>query len=165
MPAGFIRLQRVPEGNGVIQKFQSWYVPIDDEHTKRFQVGFVPTGKEGRRYEWRQKQETVQPGPDNDYFRNYEGVDTICGIPGNAPGTAVKGFLCQDNMVNESQGPIVDRRGEHLVGIDKVLVAMRSIYFIAIEDLKKGRDPKHIIRDTSANEVVYVRGTEELELA
>jgi phenylpropionate dioxygenase-like ring-hydroxylating dioxygenase large terminal subunit len=165
MPAGFMRVQAAYEGNGAVQKFQSWYVPIDDTHTKRFQVGFAPLGKDGERYVWRAKKEAVQPGPENDYFRNYEEVDTISGIPGNAPGTPVKGFLCQDNMVNESQGSIVDRRGEHLIGIDGVLVAMRAMYFIAIDDVQKGRDPKHIIRDSAQNEIVYVRGTEELELS
>ena len=95
----------------------------------------------------------------------YKDVDTISGIPGNAPGTAVKGFLVQDNMVNETQGPIVDRREEHLGVLDKVLTAMRVMCRLAIEDVEKGRDPKHIIRDPAKNEMVAIAGTDELELA
>ena len=68
----------------------------------RFQVGFAPL-KDKQPYEWPAEQAFVQPGPENDYFRNYEEVDTISGIPVDVPGTTVKGFLAQDNMVNETQ--------------------------------------------------------------
>jgi hypothetical protein len=68
-------------------------------------------------------------------------------------------------MVNESQGPIVDRTREHLGALDKVLTAMRVMVLLAIEDVHKGRDPKHIIRDPHRNEIVYIRGDEEQELA
>jgi phenylpropionate dioxygenase-like ring-hydroxylating dioxygenase large terminal subunit len=165
MPAGFMRIQTELGGKGRVQKFQSWYVPMDDTHTKRFQVGFVPDSGNGKPFEWKSKETVVQPGPENDYFRSYETVDTISGIPVNAPGTAVKGFLMQDNMVNETQGPIVDRTKEHLIGLDKVLVAMRIMYLTAIDDVRKGRDPRHTIRDPEKNAIVYVGGVEELEKA
>jgi phenylpropionate dioxygenase-like ring-hydroxylating dioxygenase large terminal subunit len=163
MPAGFMRIQESSKG-GPVQKFQSWYVPIDDSHTRRFQVGFTPTGKDGKPYEWPSKEDYVQPGPWNDYFRNYEAVDTISGIPVDAPGTSVKGFLVQDNMVNETQGPIEDRTQEHLGAHDKVLSAMRTMMRIAIEDVRNGRDPKHILREPAKNEMVYIRGADEAEL-
>ena len=164
MPAGFVRLQKPPHSKGQVQKYQSWYVPMDDTRTMRFQVGFAPLGKDKPPYEWPASQIQVQPGPENDYFRNYEEVDTISGIPGNSPGTAVKGFLVQDNMVNESQGRIVDRTKEHLGALDKDLAALRVMLLLAIEDVRNGRDPKHIIREPAENQIVYIRGTEELEL-
>lgn len=165
MPAGFMRVQTGLGDKGLVRKYQSWYVPIDDWLTKRFLVGFAPLGNNQQPYQWPSEQDFLQPGPDNDYFRNYNEVDTISGIPGNAPGTAVKGFLVQDNMVNETQGPIVDRREEHLGMLDKVLTAMRVMCRLAIEDVEKGRDPKHIIRDPAKNEMVAIAGTDELELA
>jgi len=47
---------------------------------------------------------------------------------------------------------------------DTVLAAMRIMYLVAIEDVRKGRDPKHIIRDPALSEMVYIRGTDEAEL-
>ena len=109
--------------------------------------------------------EYTQPGPENDYFRDYENADTISGIPLVSPGASVKGFLAQDSMVNETQGLIVDRTKEHLGLHDKVLAAMRVMYLVAIDDVRQGRDPKHIIRDKNQNELVCVRGTDDLERA
>jgi 5,5'-dehydrodivanillate O-demethylase len=163
MPAGFIRFQERPQ-SGLIQKYQSWYVPIDDAHTMRFQVGFAPLTKNGKRYPWPAREHPIQPGPENDYFRNYGAVDTISGIPVDAPGTSVKGFLVQDNMANETQGAIVDRNREHLGAHDKVLAAMRTMLLIAFEDVRSGRDPRHIIRDPNQNEMVQIGYNEEREL-
>ncbi|MBM2812450.1 MAG: phthalate 4,5-dioxygenase, partial [Chloroflexi bacterium] len=81
----------------------------------------------------------------------------------DAPGTAIKGFLCQDSMVNESQGAEVDRTQEHLASSDRSIVAMRSIYLQAIADIESGRDPKHILRDPRRNTVVYIGGSDQLE--
>ncbi len=164
MPAGFVRIERALRRKGRLLKFQSWYVPIDDTHTMRFQVGFAPLDKDKQPYEWPSEQAFVQPGPENDYFRNYEEVDTISGIPVDVPGTTVKGFLVQDNMVNETQGPITDRSQEHLGGLDKHLTAFRVMLLLAIEAVRKGRDPKHIKRDPAENKIVYIPATERLEL-
>jgi 5,5'-dehydrodivanillate O-demethylase len=166
MPAGFVRIQQSTRARerGLVQKFYSWYVPADDTHTVRFQAAFSPPWPDGRPFEWPKAEPLTPPGPENEYYRNYEEVDTISGIPTNAPGTAIKGYLCQDNMVNESQGPVVDRAREHLTPQDRVLMLMRQIYFQAIEDARAGRDPKYILRDPASNEEVHVHGTEELEL-
>jgi nitrite reductase/ring-hydroxylating ferredoxin subunit len=163
MPAGFMRIQESTHGKGDVKKFQSWYVPMDDTHTRRFQVAFAPLGNHGEPYEWPAEGEYVPPGPWNDYYRDYEHTDTISGIPVRTPGSAVKGFLVQDNMVNESQGPIVDRSQERLGAHDTVLAANRAIYLKALKDLEQGRDPKHIIRDPAQNAIVYIAGAGELE--
>ncbi|HEY3116728.1 MAG TPA: Rieske 2Fe-2S domain-containing protein, partial [Chloroflexota bacterium] len=93
LPAGFMRIE---ERGDQVLKYQSWYVPSDDTHTMRFQAGFAPSATGGAPYRWPEDTAFTQPGPENDYFRDYERVDTISGIPGwSAPGTAVKGFLCQ----------------------------------------------------------------------
>lgn len=166
MPAGFVRVQddtQVRE-NGHVQKHQSWYVPIDDTHTIRFQVGFAPVNRRGEPYEWPEEKEYDQPGPENDYYRDYENVDTISGIPVRTAASGAKGFLAQDSMVNETQGPIVQRTVEHLGAWDKVLAAMRAIYLLAIEDVRRGRDPRHILREPDKNRIVYVRGSDAVEL-
>jgi phenylpropionate dioxygenase-like ring-hydroxylating dioxygenase large terminal subunit len=165
MPAGFMRIQGSPGDRTLIQKFQSWYVPMDDEHTMRYQVSFSPPDKKGKPFDWPPNTPYEQPGPWNEYYRKYEETDTISGIPLRTPGSNVKGFLAQDSMVNETQGLIVDRTQEHLGFHDKVLAAQRVMCLLAIEEVRKGRDPKHVIRDPRKNEVVYVRGEDEFELA
>src|SRR5581483_757353 len=52
MPAGFLRVQESNRGSGDVKKFQSWYVPVDDEHTLRFQAAFAPLGTHGEPWEW-----------------------------------------------------------------------------------------------------------------
>lgn len=164
MPHGFLRLQEANKGSGDLRKYQSWYVPVDDTHTIRFQAAFAPLATNGAEFRWPEDSDFIPPGPENDYFRDYEHVDTISGIPTNAPGTAIKGFLAQDSMVNETQGPIVDRTREHLGAHDSVLTAMRMMILKGIADVEKGLDPKHIIRDPAKNEIVYIRGVEAAEL-
>lgn len=162
MPAGFNRVQEIRQQR-VLHKFQSWFIPMDDTHTMRFQASFIPMGKDGKPFPWGNN-DFAQPGPENDYFRDYESADTISGIPMVSPGSSVKGFLSQDSMVNETQGPIVDRTKEHLGLHDKILSAMRTMCLVAIDEVRRGRDPKHIIRDKSQNELVCVRGTDDLEM-
>jgi phenylpropionate dioxygenase-like ring-hydroxylating dioxygenase large terminal subunit len=162
-PAGFMRVQGSSDGGDDIKKFMSWYVPVDDTHTLRFQVAFAPFSTHRTPYEWPEEVEFRAPGPENDYFRDYERADTISGIPVNAPGTATKGYLSQDSMVNETQGTIVERSLERLGVHDHVVTAMRLMMLKAIHDVQQGRDPKHIIRDPAENAIVYIRGAEALE--
>lgn len=166
MPVGYIRIQDSIRGSGDIKKFQSWFVPVDDTRTIRFQVSFAPLSTHGGKpYQWPvEKGMFTPPGPSVDYYRDYENVDTISGIPSSAPGSAIKGFLVQDSMVNETQGPIMDRSKEHLGPLDKVFMAIRAMLLVGIEDVKRGRDPRHVMRDPARNRIVYVRGDEPLEL-
>ena len=164
VPAGFMRIQGSPKDRSLIQKFQSWYVPMDDTHTRRFQVYFSPPDKNGKLFEWPVDKPYDTPGPQNDYYRRYEEANTISGIPNRTAASAVKGFLAQDSMVNETQGAIADRSKEHLGFHDKVLTAQRVMCLLAVGDVRKGRDPKHIIRDPEKNKVVYVRGEDAPEL-
>ncbi len=166
MPAGFLRVQEHMPGSGLIHKTQSWYVPIDDTSTIRFQVAFSPPWPDGRPYEWSHER-SEPPSAANDYFRDYARTDTISGIPVDAHKTPIQAkisFTPQDMMANEEQGAIVDRSQEHLTPHDTVLAHMRRIYLAAIDDVTQGRDPKHILRDPAANAIVYIRGQEEAEL-
>ncbi|MBM2811803.1 MAG: phthalate 4,5-dioxygenase [Chloroflexi bacterium] len=150
---------------GDVKKFQSWYVPIDDTHTMRFQAAFAPFSTHGVPYQWPPEEPFTLPGPENAYFQDYEKYDTISGIPAyGAPGSAIKGFLCQDSMVNESQGPIVNRSLERLGEHDKIIMAMRLMMLKAIADVANGDDPKHVIRSAAENAIVYIRGEEATEL-
>ena len=155
MPAGFLRTE--VRRNTPILRQHSWYVPIDDTHTFRVRVGFAPLGADGTPHVWREEKEFVQPGPENDYSRDYDNVDTISGIACyGGPGEAAKGFLCQDNMVNETQGPIMDRSQEHVGASDQLIVVIRRLMLAGIKDVEEGRDPKHILRDPAQNVLFHI---------
>jgi phenylpropionate dioxygenase-like ring-hydroxylating dioxygenase large terminal subunit len=170
MPAGWLRLNRNWARGQVridtviqddVQKFQAWFVPVDDGHTLRYQVAFAPFNSDGSPYPWRGDGQLMQPGADEDYGRDYDNVDTISGIdPSTAPT-----FRAQDTMANETQGfPFMDRSLEHLGAHDFILTAMRMMMLKGIADVEKGLDPKHIIRDPAQNEMVFIRGDDELEM-
>ena len=74
-------------------------------------------------------------------------------------------FRSQDTMSNETQGlPVLDRSLEHLGAHDQPLMATRLVILKGISDVQKGLDPKHIIRDPAQNDMVYIRGQDEMEL-
>lgn len=168
MPAGWLRLNgnwnrvQVRQDRQVIQndiqKFQAWFVPVDDGHTLRYQCAFAPLNADGSAYQWRPDGQLMQPGVDQDYGRDFYNVDSISGID---PGTA-ETFRAQDTMANETQGyPAMDRSLEHLGAHDYILTAMRMMILKGISDVEKGLDPKHVIRDPEMNELVCIRGTDE----
>jgi len=162
MPAGFLRVQEDIPGCGLFQKVQSWYVPVDDVTTLRFQVGFAPPYPDGRLFEWSTEQ-SEPPGAHNDYFRRYDEVDTISGIPLDAHRQTLQragSFIPQDMMANEEQGDIVDRSLEHLGAQEGAVTKMRQIYLRAMADVEAGRDPRHILRDAKSNDMVVI-GHEE----
>ncbi|HEY2988240.1 MAG TPA: Rieske 2Fe-2S domain-containing protein [Candidatus Binatia bacterium] len=60
-------------------------------------------------------------------------------------------FQAHDKFATESQGPTEDRTAEHLVSSDKAIVAERKLLLAAIQDVKEGREPRHVIRDAKKN--------------
>lgn len=165
LPAGFLRVQEHMPNSGMVQKTQSWYVPIDDENTTRFQVGFSPPWPDGRPYEW-PTEKTADPTAANDYFRDYDNTDTISGIPVTAHRTPIQAnisYIPQDTMANEEQGAVCDRTQEHLSPHDAIIARMRRIYFTNIDKVESGEDPAHLLRGRGT-EIHYIRGLEQGEL-
>jgi hypothetical protein len=60
-------------------------------------------------------------------------------------------FQAHDAFATESQGAVQDRTAEHLVSSDKAIVAARKLLLSAIEDVKRGRAPKHRLTDPQVN--------------
>jgi len=143
-----------------IAKAHTWYVPVDDGHTKRFRVNFAPFNPDGTAVQRPPDGELVHPRADQDYGRDYYEIDSITGIDPTKSAT----FRSQDTMANETQGfPVMDRSLEHLGAHDQPLTATRLTILKAIADVQKGLDPKHIIRDPAQNEIVYIRGNDPQE--
>lgn len=162
LPAGFLRVQEHMPNSGLVQKTMSWYVPVDDYSTARYQVGFSPPWPDGSLYKW-PGEKTADPTAANDYFRDYASVDTISGIPVTAHRSPIQeniSYIPQDVMANEEQGAICDRTQEHLSPHDAVIASMRRIYATAMEDVEAGEDPKNVYRNLAEGEIVYVRSDE-----
>jgi nitrite reductase/ring-hydroxylating ferredoxin subunit len=60
-------------------------------------------------------------------------------------------FQAHDAFATESQGRVQDRTAEHLVSSDKAIVAARKLLLSGIEDVKRGREPRHRIADPKMN--------------
>ena len=150
------------------QKTQSWYVPVDDEHCRRFLVAFTAHAvTDGAPLDYGiERSAFVAPGPENDYGRDYYGVDTISGIPlrSTTDKGSLKGLLFQDTMVNETQGAIADRSREHLGVGDRLLIMVRRQLQQAADDVENGRDPKFSQPEPDDEGLVRVCGNDEMEL-
>jgi phthalate 4,5-dioxygenase len=71
---------------------------------------------------------------DNNYLidRQSQDADSMTGI---------HGFAAQDQAIQESMGPLVDRTREHLGTSDTAIVAMRKLLLEEIRGLGRGREP------------------------
>ena len=66
-------------------------------------------------------------------------------------------FQAHDAFATESQGAIQDRTAEHLVSSDKAIIAARKLLLNAINDVKHGRDPQHVVRDPASNRFLHLQ--------
>ena len=62
-----------------------------------------------------------------------------------------RNFYDQDLMAVETQGRIMDRAHEHLGTTDRPIIIMRRQLLAAVEDVRNGRDPRFVERDSNAN--------------
>ena len=65
----------------------------------------------------------------------------------------------QDLCVVEGAGLVQDRTNEHLVESDVPIVASRKVLMKAIQDVREGRDPAHVIREPEANRFPQIVAT------
>jgi hypothetical protein len=65
--------------------------------------------------------------------------------------SGIHGFASQDQAVQESMGPLVDRTREHLGSTDKAIIAVRRIMLDVIADFEKGIEPLGVDPNTYRN--------------
>jgi phthalate 4,5-dioxygenase len=127
-----------------------WHVPIDD--TSHWKYVFMFSRKNPLDDALRSKSRAeltadykLTRNPANRYLQDRESMktQTFTGMGFN--------FQAHDAFATESQGPIQERTAEHLVSSDKAIVAARKLLLSAVKDVRAGRDPRHLIRDSESN--------------
>ena len=133
-----------------------WHVPIDDTHHWKYTMAFRRSGALADR-DMRDRRAAI--GADyhrtraaaNRYLQNRDEMnrgDTFTGLGTN--------FLDHDGWAVETQGPIEDRTREHIATTDKAIVAARKLLLKGMEDVRRGKDPLHVIRTPSANDFPHL---------
>ncbi|HTN73535.1 MAG TPA: Rieske 2Fe-2S domain-containing protein [Methylomirabilota bacterium] len=124
------------------------YVPADDTHTWRYDIGFF----RGRTVREDEVHRRKQIGPDylrmrnarNNYLQDRQMQKTV-------NFTGIEDFLNHDACATESMGPIFDRGKEHLGASDKAVIAVRKCLLNTVKALQNGEEPPHVLRDAEDN--------------
>jgi phthalate 4,5-dioxygenase len=124
------------------------YVPADDTHTWRYDIGF----RRGRPVREEEVHRRKQIGPDYlriRHARNNYLQDRLMQKTVNY--TGIEDFLNHDACATESMGAIFDRRKEHLGVSDKAVIAVRKYLLASVKSFQTGHEPPHRVRDTTRN--------------
>jgi phthalate 4,5-dioxygenase len=136
-----------------------WHVPIDDSSHWKYVLVFqrqsaldkeslrrslLGDGEIGRGYR------AVRTRA-NHYLQDREVMSRYPGVNGLGPG-----FEIHDMVAVESQGRIQDRSREHLGYGDKSVIALRRTMLAAIEQMRQGNEPPHVLRTPDANHLEHL---------
>ena len=129
------------------------YVPADDTHCWRYDIGFRRSRPVSEDEVHRRK----QIGPDylrirnarNNYLQDRH-------VQKTANFTGIEDFLNHDACATESMGAIFDRTKEHLGVSDKAVIAVRKFLLTSVRMLQDGQEPPHILRDAQNNRFPHV---------
>jgi phenylpropionate dioxygenase-like ring-hydroxylating dioxygenase large terminal subunit len=141
-----------------IRKEIHMYVPIDDTHCWRYDLGFLDrpvTEKDVHR------RKQIGPGyrrirtQANHYLqdREVQQAETMTGI---------EDFLNHDACATETMGRLYDRGREHLGVSDKALIAVRRYMIDVVQGFQAGAEPPHLLRDPAQNDMRHVDTLAEL---
>ena len=138
-----------------------WHVPIDDTHHWKYVFMFSRTKPLDPELRNKSRSElTADYHPTRNKANRYQQdrdsmkTKTFTGMGIN--------FQAHDAFATESQGPVQDRTNEHVVSSDKAIVAARKLLVSAMQEVKEGKEPRHIIRDPKANRFSHLVVLSEL---
>ena len=124
------------------------YVPADDTHCWRYDIGFrrdraVRDDEVHRRNQIKSDYTRIRNARNN-YLQDRQIQKTI-------NFTGIEDFLNHDACATESMGAIFDRSKEHLGVSDKAVIAVRKFLLAAVKELKEGKEPPHLVRADERN--------------
>ena len=124
------------------------YVPADDRHCWRYDIGFRRSRAVSEDEVHRRKQ--IHPdytrirNARNNYLQDRQ-------VQKTRTFTGIEDFLNHDACATESMGAIFDRSREHLGVSDKAVIAVRKYLLTTIKDLQRGTEPPHVVYDAGKN--------------
>ncbi|MEX0801711.1 MAG: Rieske 2Fe-2S domain-containing protein [Candidatus Binatia bacterium] len=124
------------------------YVPADDTHCWRYDIGF----RRDRAVREDEVHRRKQINPDYTRVRNARNhylQDRRMQKTANF--TGIEDFLNHDACATESMGAIFDRSKEHLGVSDKAVIAVRKFLLNSARQVQNGREPPHVVRDARYN--------------
>src|SRR5262245_1238565 len=124
------------------------YVPADDTHCWRYDMGF----RRSRAVREDEVHRRKQINPDytrirnarNNYLQDRQ-------VQKDQTFTGIQDFLNHDACATESMGAIFDRSKEHLGVSDKAVIAVRKFLLTTIKELQRGKEPLHVVHDAKNN--------------
>jgi phthalate 4,5-dioxygenase oxygenase subunit len=124
------------------------YVPADDTHCWRYDIGFrrdrpVRDDEVHRRKQILPDYTRIR-NAGNNYLQDRQMQKTV-------NFTGIEDFLNHDGCATESMGPIFDRSKEHLGVSDKAVIAVRKFLLTSVKELQNGNEPPHLVRDGEFN--------------
>ena len=136
------------------------YVPIDDTHTWRFDMGYLNRPVEAvdvnrasviderfhkTQHQWHGYQQDRQMMTDS----NFSGIESV---------------LIQDALVTETMdySGIFDRTHERLGMSDIAIIAVREYILRQMKAVQDGADPAHMVTDPALNEMTHVDAVQEV---
>lgn len=128
----------------------NWHVPVDDDHHWKYTFVYSTGAPLDKNVVNRERSDLTSDYRlvRNEANRFMQDRDSMKTKTYAGMGT---GFQAHDAFATASQGAIQDRAEEHLVSSDKAIVAARKLLEKAIRDVQEGREPPHVVRESSKN--------------
>ena len=124
------------------------YVPADDTHCWRYDMGFrrsrAVLDEEVHRRKQINSDYTRIRNARNHYLQDRQ-------VQKNQTFTGIQDFLNHDACATESMGAICDRSREHLGVSDKAVIAVRKFLLSSVKDLQNGKPLPHVVRESETN--------------
>jgi phthalate 4,5-dioxygenase oxygenase subunit len=143
----FVRITQfiVPFYAPVAVRLGQIFVPLDDYHTASYLVLYDTAGPVDQDVLRTLQGLRVAVDLDSSYrsLRNRENnwLQDREAMKQGKSWTGVHGILQQDNIVQESMGPIANRTKEHLGATDAAVIRMRRIMLESVRRVQEGGDP------------------------
>jgi phthalate 4,5-dioxygenase oxygenase subunit len=127
----------------------NWHVPVDDVTHMKYMVVFKRGGID--KAATHRTLFSTTPFSEDRFTKAGElyPQDRRAMAAGDSFAGLGRGFAFHDLVICEAQGPISDRTNEYLGGEDKSVVLLRRVMLDAIDAVRDGRDPPHVIRDAA----------------
>jgi phenylpropionate dioxygenase-like ring-hydroxylating dioxygenase large terminal subunit len=133
------------------------YIPIDDEHSWRFNLNFQKDAPFDDAIRNRMQSEPWF-GPDYRKIRNKDNhylIDREKQKTENFTGLGTN-FVIHDSMATESMGSLFDRSKEHLGLSDKAVIAERRYLLDVLKAFQEGAEPPNLVYDEGDNVFTHV---------